>query len=190
VNSKKKILEFPLGENGKIFKNNKIFFHLKKLLRSSWPYHLVRFALALIFIYAGLMKLIDPKVFAEAISQYDLIPEGLITPVAFGLPTVELLAGLGLILNIRGSLTVIFSLLIMFLGALGYGILNHLDIDCGCLTPAEIKGQNSLKYAFYRDLVMIGAVFFLFLSQRIQSHSKGNYIWSKIRSINGGIEDV
>jgi len=142
---------------------------MKKIIQSVLLYRIVRFALGAIFIYAGFVKLLDPKAFAGAISQYDIMPEFFLAPVAIGLPAIEFLAGIGLILNVRGSLAVIFSLLLMFTAVLGYGIVTDLNIDCGCFTPEELKGINSLKQAFYRDLVMIMAAFYLFLSSHFKN---------------------
>jgi uncharacterized membrane protein YphA (DoxX/SURF4 family) len=138
---------------------------LKRILGSPWTSRVIRFVLGSIFIYAGFIKLIDPKAFARVISQYGIVPDVLLAPFAIGLPALEFLAGLGLILNMRGSLTVISSLLLVFVGVLGYGILNDLNVDCGCFTPEEITGQNSLKQAFYRDLFMIAGVFLLLFSR-------------------------
>ena len=138
---------------------------LKKIIESPWTYRVIRFILGSIFVYAGFIKLIDPKAFAQVISQYDIVPDFLLAPFAIGLPALEFLAGLGLILNIRGSLSVIFSILVVFTAVLGYGILNDLNVDCGCFSPEEIKSQNNLRQAFYRDLFMIAGVFLLFLSR-------------------------
>ena len=138
---------------------------LKKIIGSPWTYRVIRVILGSIFVYAGFIKLIDPKAFARVISQYGIVPDVLLAPFAIGLPALELLAGLGLILNKRGSLAVIFGLLVVFIGVLGYGILNDLNVDCGCFSPEEITGQNSLRQAFYRDLFMIAGVFLLFLSR-------------------------
>jgi uncharacterized membrane protein YphA (DoxX/SURF4 family) len=114
-----------------------------------------RVVLGTVFVFAGFIKLIDPKAFAVSISQYDIVPQILLAPVAIGMPTLELLAGLGLIMNIRGSLTVIFSLLLLFVSVLGYGILNNLNVDCGCFSEEDTKSFNSLRIAFYRDIIMI-----------------------------------
>ncbi len=132
----------------------------------TWLYHLLRLALAAIFIYAGVVKLLGPKAFAHAIAQYDLVPEGLLPLVAIGLPALEVLAGLGLILEIRGSLTIIFVLLLMFLVILGYAVWENLDIDCGCFTADELDAQHSVQTAFWRDLMMIGATLFLYWRRR------------------------
>jgi len=138
---------------------------LKRIIESPWTYRVIRFILGSIFVYAGFIKLIDPKGFAQTISQYDIVPAFLLAPFAIGLPALEFLAGLGLILNIRGSLSVIFSLLVVFTAVLGYGILNDLNVDCGCFSPEEITGRNNLRQAFYRDLFMIAGVFLLFFSR-------------------------
>jgi uncharacterized membrane protein YphA (DoxX/SURF4 family) len=154
----------------------------KKILLSPWFCRIVRFALGSVFIYAGFIKLLDPKAFAKVISQYDLVPESLLAPVAISLPVVEFLAGLGLIFAIRGSLSIIFGLLIMFVIILWYGILRHLDIDCGCFSPEELKSHASLWNAFYRDLAMIAAVIYLYVSNLLRSdNTTGVSLRTKIK---------
>jgi len=145
---------------------------LKKILLSRWINYLVRFSIGSVFLYAGVVKLLDPKAFAKVISQYGLIPEVLLPQVAIGLSVLEVLAGFGLVFAIRGSLGVIFGLLTMFVFVLWYGILRHLDIDCGCFPPDELKSHASLWNAFYRDLVMIAAVVYLYVSHKIRSGKK------------------
>ena len=156
--------------------------HVKKFLLLPLFYHFIRFVLGSIFVYAGFIKLIDPKTFAKAISQYDLVPESMLIPVAIGLPAIEFLAGLGLIFAIRGSLSIIFGLLVTFVIVLWYGILNNLSIDCGCFSPEELKSYTSLWYAFYRDLVMIAAVIYLYVSDSVQPGEKALLsLWNKIK---------
>jgi uncharacterized membrane protein YphA (DoxX/SURF4 family) len=143
-------------------------------------YWTIRIAIGLLFVYAGFIKLIDPKSFAHLISQYNLIPEFLLGPVAFGLPLLEIIAGLGLIFNIRGSLTTIFGLLVVFVFILWYGILNDLNIDCGCFTPAEISSHGNLRQAFYRDLVMIAGILYVFFFKRIfRDYGIDHTLWLK-----------
>jgi uncharacterized membrane protein YphA (DoxX/SURF4 family) len=161
---------------------------LKKIVLSPWISYFIRFSIGSIFLYAGLVKLLDPKAFAKIISQYDLIPEGLLPQVAIGLPVLEVLAGFGLVFAIRGSLGVIFGLLTMFVFVLWYGILRHLDIDCGCFSQDELKSHASLWNAFYRDLVMIAAVVYLYISHKIRSGKKIGlfFINQNKKQMNGG----
>ena len=87
--------------------------------------------------------------------------------VAVGLPALELLAGVGLIFEVRGSLTIVAFLLLIFLVILGYAVWHHLDIDCGCFTADELDAQHSVKTAvLWRDLFMIGASLFLYWRRR------------------------
>jgi uncharacterized membrane protein YphA (DoxX/SURF4 family) len=161
---------------------------LKKIVLSPWISYFIRFSIGSIFLYAGLVKLLDPKAFAKVISQYDLIPESLLPQVAIGLPVLEVLAGFGLVFAIRGSLGVIFGLLTMFVFVLWYGILRHLDIDCGCFSQDELKSHASLWNAFYRDLVMIAAVVYLYISHKIRSGKKIGlfFINQNKKQMNGG----
>ena len=149
------------------------------LLGSLWLYRFIRISIGSIFIYAGVMKLFDPKAFAATISQYGLVPEILLAPVAIGLPVLEVIAGVGLIFQIRWSLSVIFSLLVMFVFVLWYGILKDLNIDCGCLSPSEISVHNSLRCAFYRDLVMMAGVMYLFFFRRFSLNER-NTVFSGV----------
>lgn len=143
-------------------------------------YWTIRIAIGSLFIYAGFIKIIDPKSFAQLISHYNLVPEFFLGPVAIGLPVLEMLAGFGLIFNIRGSLTTILGLLILFVFILWYGILYDFNINCGCFTPTEIKSQGNLMQAFYRDLLMIAGITYMFFFKRIsQVHGIDHTLWLK-----------
>jgi len=134
----------------------------KKILVSPWPYRAVRFVLGVIFVWAGLSKLVAVEAFAETIASYHLVTEWLLVPVAVGLPALEILAGAGLIWDMKGSLEIITALLAMFIFILWFGILKDLDIDCGCFSPSELKEHDTLRSAMYRDFGMAAAVAYLF----------------------------
>ncbi|WP_372677849.1 MauE/DoxX family redox-associated membrane protein [Desulfosarcina sp.] len=131
---------------------------------SSWVYQIVRWELGGIFIYSGAAKLLAPQIFAVLIEAYGLVPDMLLMPVALILPALEVVAGVGLLLDIRGSLTVIAGLLLLFIAILGYGIRMGLDVDCGCFGSEEPEAEafHGLRLALYRDMVMLAAVIFLY----------------------------
>jgi len=124
--------------------------------------------LAIVFIYAGATKFMDPLVFAVLIEAYGIVPEELIYPVAVFLPLLEVLAGALIIFDIRGSLTVICGLTILFMIILGYGIHMGLDVDCGCFGPEdpESKAFHGLRQAFVRDSVMLMDILFVYIWRR------------------------
>ena len=132
------------------------------LYESPRTYRIVRTMLAGVFVWSGIAKVVNPRAFARVLSGWDLVPDPLLAPVAIGLPVLELLAGLGLAFNLRGSLNTIAGLLLLFLAVLGYGISNNMNVDCGCFSPEELHSQNSLKMAFLRDVGLAGAAVYLF----------------------------
>lgn len=139
----------------------------KLLILSNWTSRLIRIGLGSVFVWASVVKLIDPRAFARSISGYGLLPDPLLVPVAIGLPIVELLAGLGLIFDVRGSLKVVGGLLLIFLSVLGFAIQNNLQVECGCFTPEEVRAHANLWSAFFRDVVlMIGAVYLFYWKRR------------------------
>ena len=139
------------------------------LFRSAWPYRVMRILLGCVFILAGGSKLLAPRAFAHLISAYGLLPEELLVPVAIGLPALEVLAGIGLLFNARGSLKIICGLLLSFLFVLGYAIWKKLDVDCGCFSHLEIEAGNALHAAFLRDLGLTAVSFYLIFWQRFHN---------------------
>ena len=131
-------------------------------------YPTLRWLLGAIFIYSGASKLLAPKTFAVLIDAYGLVPDGLLMPVALVLPAVELVAGAGLLADVRGSLGAIAGMLVLFVAILGYGIDMGLDVDCGCFGPEDPEAEafHGLRAALYRDLVMLAAVGFLYAWRR------------------------
>jgi len=128
-------------------------------------YHITRWGLAALFIFSGLTKLVEPVQFAVLIDAYGILPEVLVMPVAWFLPAVEVIAGGCLLFNIRGSLTTITLLMVLFLAVLGYGIWMGLDVDCGCFGPEDPEAQafHGLRQAFYRDIVIMAVVAILYV---------------------------
>jgi len=131
-----------------------------------WIYRGVRSGLAILFLYAGAVKLLGPRAFARVISGYGLVPDEWLVLVAVGLPVLEVLAGVGLLFDVRGSLPAVSGMLVLFLGVLGFGILNQLDVDCGCFSPDELQAQGRLRAAFLRDVGLLGCTAYLFYWRR------------------------
>ena len=129
-----------------------------------WLYRGLRWGLALVFLYAGLIKLVDPASFAVIIAAYGLVPEGLLMPIAVVLPALEVLAAIGLMVDLRGSLTLMAVLMAIFIAVLGYGLWMGLDVDCGCFGPEDPEGRAfaGMRAALYRDFVLTGGILLLY----------------------------
>ena len=134
------------------------------ILKSVWFYRLVRWVLSMLFIWAGCTKLADPEAFGTVIRDFGIVPEFSVMPLTVILPALEVIAAVGLIFDLRGSLEFITALLALFIVILGYGIWLGLDIDCGCFGPEdpESRAYNGLRTALYRDLAMMAFIFHLY----------------------------
>lgn len=138
---------------------------MRQILLSVWTYRAVRLALAGAFLLAGVIKLADPAVLAVTIKAFGILPASWAGPLSVALPVVEVLAALGLLFDLRGSLGVIALLLLVFIAVLAWGLHLGLDIDCGCYGPSdpEARAFSSLRTAFNRDLVMLAGAGFCYL---------------------------
>jgi len=139
-------------------------FALRNSFLSPLIYHLIRVLLSATFLWSGISKLMDPTEFALIIDGYGLMPDAWILPLAIALPLLEMVFGLGLLLDIRGSLAVITGLLMLFIAILSYGIWLGLDVDCGCFGPEdpEAKAFHGLWSALVRDIIMMLGIFYLY----------------------------
>ena len=138
---------------------------------SIWTYRIIRIFIGGVFLWSGFGKLLDPKSFAVIIEAYGLIPGSWVMPVAVLLPALEVVAALGLLMDIEGSLTMISVLLVLFMTIVSYGIWMGLDVDCGCFGPEDLEGKayHGLRPALYRDIVMMVAVIFLYYQRYRQT---------------------
>jgi hypothetical protein len=92
-----------------------------------------------IFIYAGVIKALDPVRFGLDIDNYKTLPWFVSVRLAFYLPWLEIFCGLALIFRFlyRGGLSILTALITVFIGATTAARLRGLDITCGCFGHAS-----------------------------------------------------
>ena len=66
-----------------------------------------------LFIWAGVVKLSDPKTFARSIDAFGLVPEILLPAVAILLPAIEIIVGLAVLRRWRAGLPAMAALLVL-----------------------------------------------------------------------------
>ena len=142
----------------------------------SLTYSALRIALAMAFLVAGVLKLMDPMTFAVTVDAFGILPGPLVMPVAVILPTVEVLGALALIFDIRGSLGLITLMILVFMAVLGWGIHMGLDIDCGCYGPGdpEAEAYAGIRGALQRDMILFACVVILYSCRKflgVRPHS-------------------
>jgi len=114
-----------------------------------------RLVLGGLFVYAGVVKVLDPLGFAQDIRNYRLVGQSLSFIAAVVLPWLEILAGVALAAGIwkRASALIISGLLVFFILLTLVTIVRGLDVDCGCF------GALSRKSGFGVILEDLGMLF-------------------------------
>ena len=105
-----------------------------------------RLILGGVFVYASIDKILHPAAFAEAVYNYQILPDELINLTAIVLPCLELVLGIFLIINcwIPGTVILCNLLLITFIGALLFNIARGLNINCGCFSTTAVESSMNV----------------------------------------------
>jgi uncharacterized membrane protein YphA (DoxX/SURF4 family) len=92
-----------------------------------------------LFIYAGVVKIIEPVEFARDIDNYKMLPWQLGVFLALYLPWLEIFCGLALITRVlyRGSVFIVTALMTVFIVASIAAKARGLDVSCGCFGHAS-----------------------------------------------------
>ncbi len=128
----------------------------------------IQTGLGLIFIFAGVSKLLDLESFAIIIESFEIIGETTSYYTAHVLSVIEVLTGIGLLIRVTPFIYITGGLLIIFSLVLSKGILMGLNIDCGCFGPfdPDFGSQGKLDHALYRNLIMIAGTGFLHIMHK------------------------
>ena len=142
----------------------------KKWMIPNTLYTLLKLTIGIVFLYSGITKIAAPLAFSTIIDAYGIIPEATTLPAAMVLASLEIMAGSGLLMEIRGSLTLVSCLLALFMIILYYGIYMGLDIDCGCFGPNDpgSKAFHGLRPALNRDIMMAMGIVYMYIYRNIR----------------------
>jgi uncharacterized membrane protein YphA (DoxX/SURF4 family) len=107
---------------------------LREMIHNKSVLWVFRVVVGGVFIWAGLLKILDPLEFAQNIANYRVFSRDLSLLIALVLPWFEVLCGILVILGIfRSTSSLLLSgLLSVFLVLITVTILRGLDVDCGC----------------------------------------------------------
>lgn len=123
--------------------------------------HFLRFGLAALFVWTGLLKLQAPDATQMAVFQYKLVSWETADVLATLIPMLELSAAFGLLIpRLRlGGISLCIGLLLVFCGALASALARNLDISCGCFgtTDAHVPAIRRL----FEDVLLLGLCYLL-----------------------------
>ncbi|WP_420750020.1 MauE/DoxX family redox-associated membrane protein [Rhodococcus sp. O3] len=117
---------------------------------------IARLGLAAVWLVSGWIKFSDPTQTIVAVRAYQLLPEDFVRPVAAGLPMLELVLGLLLLIGlaVRPVAAVGAVVLVTLIAAILSAWARGLSIDCGCFGGGGVADVDSWDYAreILRDL--------------------------------------
>ena len=131
-----------------------------EFLGNRWLVFGSRLVLGGILLAASVSKIQQQAEFVDVVINYGILPDGLARAYGLVIPWVELFIGCSLILGVfvRFSAAVTIPLLISFVVASSYALLNAITDECGCF-----GGLISLSHpiALSLDAIMLAAALLL-----------------------------
>jgi uncharacterized membrane protein YphA (DoxX/SURF4 family) len=130
-----------------------------------WLATAARLVLAGVLIAAGWLKLPHPDESVRAVRAYALLPESVVPSVGHGLPLLEIVIGLLLLVGFatRFAAAVAGLLMLAFIIGISSAWARGLTIDCGCFGGGGSVAANQTKYLqeILRDTGLLIAAGFL-----------------------------
>lgn len=125
-------------------------------------YRLLGVVVGALFIYAGILKALDPAQFAGDIDNFRLLPHPAGVLLALYLPWLEIVCGAALVFTkaCRGALLILAALCLAFLVVLASAKARGLDISCGCFGHAH---PHPLSVSLLLDSTLLVALLLLYI---------------------------
>ncbi len=124
-----------------------------------WLGTAVRLVLGGVWVVAGALKLPDPAAAERAVRAYELVPEGVVPLLAFGLPVLEVALGVLLLAGafVRPAAVASALLLAVFTAAVASAWARGLTIDCGCFGDGGEVDADQTAYLteVLRDVALL-----------------------------------
>ena len=121
-----------------------------------WVTTVARLLLAGVLIVAGWGKIGTPVLSVQAVKAYELLPYSLATVVGYGLPILEIVLGVLLIVGLLTRVAGVVSALLMLAFVIGIASAwaRGLRIDCGCFGgggPLKAGVEPNYLFDIVRD---------------------------------------
>lgn len=127
---------------------------------------LIRLVVGGIFIWAGILKIINPLGFADDILNYRVVSGEIAFFAALIIPWVELIAGFFLVAGIfkKGASFILSAMLFVFMVLIALTIIRGINIECGCF--GSVSREVNLRLLLV-DAVLFAGALFVFIKENI-----------------------
>ena len=123
----------------------------------AWLGTLIRLVLGVVWIWASLSKLHDPRTFVQAIRIYDATPEWLTKAIGYGMPVLEFCLGVLLIAGVAVRIAAAVSgvLFLVFLIGLIQAAARGIKLSCGCFGGGGAAATTHYPLEILRDVGLL-----------------------------------
>lgn len=130
-----------------------------KILLTSFVYYM----LALILLFTGITKILDPLPLINTLKLIQFLEENLVVLIATLLPLLEMGLGLLMVLKVKpkitlSAVTILFAAFFLFSI---YGTIAGLEGDCGCYGSA-VKSEFGIKMIIRNFILVILSLYISF----------------------------
>lgn len=112
-----------------------------------WVGLIARLVLGVVFMFAGVTKIVNIPLFQQNIRAYQLLPElWMSDALGYVLPVVEIIVALLLLVGLltRGAAAVTLLMLVAFIIGIGWVWSQGISVDCGCFgTGGEVAPEDT-----------------------------------------------
>ncbi len=114
------------------------------------------------FLWAGIVKLMDPTAFLSAILTYEVFSYKISVVASLGIPYLELCIGACLVFSVMkgGARLLAVGLLVVFVILLSQAAMRGLDVDCGCFGSSVKSSETGFFWPIARDVLMLAGIGF------------------------------
>jgi len=130
-----------------------------------------------IFVYSGLVKILNFQGFETVVRNYRLLPDLFVRFIAYVLPFVELVFGSMFMLGRQSKIAayVLSSLLIIFIAALSIDLVRGINTSCGCFSLISDQGTKAdMLLTILRDMLFITLFIFFHIYQKRRVNDEAN----------------
>jgi protein-disulfide isomerase len=128
-----------------------------------WASLAIRIVLAAVWVGAALPKISEPRRFVQAVRAYEATPEWLSKAIGYGLPILEILLAMllliGLITRYLAAMSAV--LLVVFIIGIARASANGIKIECGCFGGGGQSDTTSYALDILRDVGLLALALFL-----------------------------
>lgn len=127
--------------------------------------------LATLFIYSGILKLLDLTGFAQSMYSYKILSKEIIPFFAVYVPVFEVCLGISFLFRsfLKPVIACCIVLMIVFQSALSSLIYRGIKIDCGCFGKFATTPEAALLRNFVILAILGLLLFLLYRSVKLQN---------------------